>query len=85
MRRRQTIFGALSAFAATVGGSGVSKAVFISHEMDVKCAEIRGLTSFEDFWGNNTAMVAFTHKDDPCHDVALDQYGRLQFKSGYHG
>ena len=73
MRRRQGILGALSAIAAGVTGLKIdpTKAAFINSDLEAKCAAIRGLFTFEDFWGDDVAMHAYVHKDDPCQHAGL--------------
>lgn len=81
MHRRQTIMGALSAFAASVAGIGSAQAKFTTSDVERICAAIRGIGSFEDFWADPDAMEAYNTVDNPCHDVAYDQYLRLHYKS----
>jgi hypothetical protein len=82
MRRRQGILGALSVIAAGATGIRIdpTKAAFINSDLEARCALIRDLYTFEDFWAEPIAMHAYVHKDDPCHDVAYTQYLTLHAK-----
>ncbi|HVX80172.1 MAG TPA: hypothetical protein VHB23_02270 [Devosiaceae bacterium] len=82
MRRREGILGALGAIAAGLTGGKVtaSNAAFISLDTARRCNEITAIDTFEDFWINPDAMSAYNHKDDPCHEVAIQHYLTLHYK-----